>query len=236
MAMNLEIIGRIAERKIQEGIEEGKFDNLPGMGKPLELNDGDSLPLDIRMANKVLKNAGVLPEWIQVQHEIVSEREEMTRYRERMAGENTKRRARLEQQKLPADHAAMRQFAEWHTRCRDSYLRRIKHFNTSVLKFSILAPSTATPVRSLKVETEMEAFDAQFPALPQQPKVAVPEASKENVTQNLARARYRNGEGGGPMRGWTRAAHLFGLGRSRDIAAEEFDVDEIRRASKNDRP
>jgi hypothetical protein len=233
--MNLEIIGKIAERKIQEGIEEGKFDNLPGKGKPLELNDGDSLPLDVRMANKVLKNAGVLPEWIQVQHEITSEREEMARYRERMAAENGKRRARLEQQKLPADHAALRQFAEWHTRSRDNYLRRIKHFNTSVLKFSILAPSTATPFRSLKVDEQMAEFDAQFPTLAQQPEVPVPEAPKENVAKNLARARYQEGAGGGPLRGWSRAASLFGLGRSRETEPEEFDVEEIRRASKNDR-
>jgi len=232
--MNLEIIGKIAERKIQEGIEEGKFDNLPGMGKPLELNDGDSLPLDVRMANKVLKNAGVLPEWIQVQHEITTEREEMARYRERMAAENVKRHTRLKQQKLPADHAAMRQFAEWHTRTRDNYLRRIKHYNTSVLKFSILAPSTAVPFRSLKVDTEMEAFDAEFPTLTQQPAVAVPEAPKENVTKNIARARYQEGAGGGPLRGWTRAAHLFGMGRSREVETEELDIDEIRRASKND--
>jgi hypothetical protein len=233
--MNLEIIGKIAERKIQEGIEEGKFDNLPGMGKPLELNDGDSLPLDVRMANKVLKNAGVLPEWIQVQHEITSEREEMARYRERVAAENVKRRARLEQQKLPADHAAVRQFAEWHVRCRDNYLRRLKHFNTSVLKYSILAPSTAAPFRSLKIDTEMETFDAQFLPLERQPEVSVAASPQENVTKNLARARYQEGAGGGPMKGWTRAAHLFGLGRSREVASEEFDVDEIRRASKRDR-
>ena len=232
--MNLEIIGRIAERKIQEGIEEGKFDNLPGRGKPLELDGGDSLPLEVRMANKVLKNAGVLPEWIQVQHEITSEREEMARYRERVAAENVKRRARLKQQKLPTDHAAVRQFAEWHVRCRDNYLRRLKHFNTSVLKFSILAPSTAAPFRSLKIDTEMEIFDAQFPPLERQPEVSVAVSSQENVTKNLARARYQEGAGGGPMKGWTRAAHLFGLGRSREVASEEFDVDEIRRASKRD--
>lgn len=234
--MNLEIIGKIAERKIQEGIEEGKFDNLPGMGKPLDLSESDSVPLDVRMANKVLKNAGVLPEWIQVQHEITSEREEMARYRERISAENAKRRARLETQKLPAEHAAMRQFAEWHARCRESYLRRLKQYNTSVLKFSIIAPSTATPFRSLKIDVEMEAFDAVFPTLNQQPEVVVPEAPKENMTKNLARARYQEGAGGGAMRGWTRAAKLFGLGRSRDVEDAEFDVDDLRRASQKDRP
>ncbi len=230
--MNLDIISKIAESKILEGIEEGKFDNLEGMGKPLNLNEDGSLPLDVRMANKVLKNAGVLPEWVQVQREIVSEREEIVRYRERIVVENPKRRARLTG--LPTDHAAVRQFAEWHTRCRSAYLLRLKHHNSSVLKFSILAPSTAAPFRSLRVEEEMEAFDAQFPTLAQQPAVPAPEVPRENVTKNIARARYQDGAGGGPLRGWSRAAHLFGLGRSREVPDEDFDVDEIRRSSKRE--
>ncbi|HEY2586891.1 MAG TPA: DUF1992 domain-containing protein [Tepidisphaeraceae bacterium] len=34
---------RLAERRIEEAMREGKFDNLPGMGKPLEL---DPMPAD----------------------------------------------------------------------------------------------------------------------------------------------------------------------------------------------
>src|SRR5262245_32701654 len=31
------VLRRVAERRIEEAMREGKFDNLPGMGKPLEL-------------------------------------------------------------------------------------------------------------------------------------------------------------------------------------------------------
>ena len=31
------MFGRIADRKIEEAMQEGKFDNLPGAGKPLDL-------------------------------------------------------------------------------------------------------------------------------------------------------------------------------------------------------
>ncbi len=229
-AVNLDIIGKIAETKILEGIEEGKFDNLEGMGKPLNLGEDSSLPLDVRMANKVLKNAGVLPEWIQVRHEITSEREEIERYRERVFAENPKRRARLKG--LPTDHAAVRQFAEWHSRCRDAYLRRLKRCNSSILKFSILAPSTAAPFHGIKVDAEMETFDASFPTLAQLPILPAPETPTENVMKNMARARYQQGEGGGQLGGWSRAAHLFGLGRSRELPDDAFDPDEIRRSSK----
>ena len=38
------------------------FDRLPGAGKPLELEDDSHIPEDLRMAYKLLKNAGYVPE------------------------------------------------------------------------------------------------------------------------------------------------------------------------------
>jgi len=53
----LEIIG---ERKIEEAIARGELDDLPGAGRPLELDDGDPLlPPELRMALRILRNAGV---------------------------------------------------------------------------------------------------------------------------------------------------------------------------------
>lgn len=37
------VIRRIGERRIEEAMKEGKFDNLPGMGRPLDL---DPMPAD----------------------------------------------------------------------------------------------------------------------------------------------------------------------------------------------
>ncbi len=53
----LEIIG---ERKIEEAIARGELDDLPGAGRPLELDDGDPLlPPELRMALRILRNAGM---------------------------------------------------------------------------------------------------------------------------------------------------------------------------------
>lgn len=50
----------IAERKIEEAIERGEFDDLPGAGHPLDLDDLDpSLPEELRLAYRILKNAGM---------------------------------------------------------------------------------------------------------------------------------------------------------------------------------
>ena len=54
-------MAKIAEQKIREAQERGEFDNLPGRGRPLELDDDAGVPDDMRMAYKILKNAGVVP-------------------------------------------------------------------------------------------------------------------------------------------------------------------------------
>jgi DnaJ homologue, subfamily C, member 28, conserved domain len=52
---------RIAEQRILEAQRKGEFDDLPGKGKPLELEDLSWVPDDLRIGYKVLKNARVLP-------------------------------------------------------------------------------------------------------------------------------------------------------------------------------
>ena len=51
----------IAEQRIAEAIENGDFDNLPGAGKPLELDDDSLVPEELRLAYRILKNAGFVP-------------------------------------------------------------------------------------------------------------------------------------------------------------------------------
>jgi hypothetical protein len=52
---------RVAEQRIIEAQRKGEFDNLPGKGKPLELEDLSWVPQDLRIGYKILKNAHVLP-------------------------------------------------------------------------------------------------------------------------------------------------------------------------------
>jgi len=63
---------KIAEQRIQDAMEQGEFDNLPGAGKPLELDTNPFVPTELRMAYKVLKNAGVVPQEVETHNEIRS--------------------------------------------------------------------------------------------------------------------------------------------------------------------
>lgn len=58
--------------KIREAMQNGEFKNLSGKGKPLELPDLSHVPEELRAGYTILKNAGVLPEEIQLKKEIVS--------------------------------------------------------------------------------------------------------------------------------------------------------------------
>ena len=62
----------IAERKIRAALEAGELDNLPGSGKPLSMEDDSWVPEDLRMAYRVLKNAGCLPPELELRKEILS--------------------------------------------------------------------------------------------------------------------------------------------------------------------
>jgi DnaJ homologue, subfamily C, member 28, conserved domain len=55
------LIQRIAEQRILEAQRNGAFDNLPGKGKPLELEDLSWVPEELRIGYHILKNAHVLP-------------------------------------------------------------------------------------------------------------------------------------------------------------------------------
>ena len=52
---------RIAEERILDAQRAGAFDDLPGKGKPLNLEDLSWVPEDLRIGYLVLKNAHVLP-------------------------------------------------------------------------------------------------------------------------------------------------------------------------------
>jgi hypothetical protein len=61
---------RIAENRIREAMEQGEFDNLPGAGQPVNLDDYFSTPEDLRMACSVLKNANCRPLEVELLNEI----------------------------------------------------------------------------------------------------------------------------------------------------------------------
>jgi hypothetical protein len=60
-----------AERRIQEALEAGLFRGLPGEGRPLALDDLSGMPEELRASYLVLRNAGALPEELELRRTVL---------------------------------------------------------------------------------------------------------------------------------------------------------------------
>lgn len=87
----------IAERKIEEAMAEGAFQDLSGAGAPLHLDEDAFVDPDLRMAHRLLKNNGFAPGWIEEARELESDlaslRSELPRARSEHELETLRRRA-----------------------------------------------------------------------------------------------------------------------------------------------
>lgn len=68
----MSLIDRIAERRLEEAVEQGELQDLPGAGQPLELDDDSMIPEHLRTAYRVLKNANCIPPELAEREEIRS--------------------------------------------------------------------------------------------------------------------------------------------------------------------
>ncbi len=69
-ALIMSLFFLLAEQRIEEAMREGAFDNLPGAGKPLDLEDDRMVPEESRVAYRLLKNAGFIPPELEDRKEI----------------------------------------------------------------------------------------------------------------------------------------------------------------------
>ncbi len=68
---------KLVEEIIRDAMARGEFDNLPGKGKPLDLDGYFDLPEAERMAIKLLKDSGFLPEEVQLLKDINALKEKL---------------------------------------------------------------------------------------------------------------------------------------------------------------
>lgn len=61
---------QIVEAIIKDAMERGKFDNLPGKGKPIDLTEYFETPEETRVAHSILKNAGMTSREVDLLKEI----------------------------------------------------------------------------------------------------------------------------------------------------------------------
>lgn len=137
----------IAERKIKEAIDDGVFDNVPGKGEPLDLDEYIMQTPEQRITTRILKNANALPEWLQLEKDIEREIHELNPRKERM---------------LRAVHAARTEAnrERLSERLRKTHKERLDMLNNMILKYNFVTPPAVQRVFSpYVVRREMAALE-----------------------------------------------------------------------------
>jgi|SRR6185503_6005684 len=60
----------LVEQRLEEAVSRGELQNLPGEGRPLELVGDVLIPEELRVAYRILKNAGFVPPEVQAFNDI----------------------------------------------------------------------------------------------------------------------------------------------------------------------
>lgn len=68
----MDLFTMLSEEKIREAYKNGEFNDLPGFGKPLAPDEAANVPKELRMAYRLLKNAGYSPEENELKKEMLT--------------------------------------------------------------------------------------------------------------------------------------------------------------------
>lgn len=147
----------IAERKILEWIESGGPERLTNRGAALDLTENPFTPEDLRMAHRIMHNAGIAPEWVQlgsdIERDLAHCREEVRRFHD------AQRRDRLHARTASLDglialRARMRVRAD---EFRTAQTARYRHVNSQIARFNTLCPVASLHRVPANAEHEIEA-------------------------------------------------------------------------------
>ena|SRR5688572_25326078 len=135
----------LVERKIQDAIAQGLFDNLPGQGKPLNLKKNPYLDPAMELAYNMLEKNGFAPEWIEQDKAIRKELETM------------RRQLRLfwEQRRGKPHHEARWQKAV------AEFSERLVKLNRRIDTFNLTVPLLSLHKTRLQLEDELQQVQAE---------------------------------------------------------------------------
>ena len=127
-------------KQIKEAMDRGEFANLPGKGKPLTLDTNPYLTPQARMVNRLLKENGFTPRWVELEKEIKQEKAQL----ERVLINLKARRGRLVDivEQYPHRRGAIsRTFEQERARALAHYSEKLENLNRKVQRVNLLMPT-----------------------------------------------------------------------------------------------
>lgn len=140
----------LVEKKIREAMEEGEFDNLPGKGKPVDTTENPFEDPELRMAHRLLRNAGFAPPWMEERKEIdVGLERALT-----ILG----RAWDLRQQALLVDESSAE--ASWQRNVAE-FRDKVAVLNRRIQEYNLQVPAAVFERRKIDCEHEIRRFDSR---------------------------------------------------------------------------
>ena len=151
-------------KQIEEAMERGEFANLPGTGKPLKLDTNPFLTPQARMANRLLKENGFAPRWVELEKEIKREKVQL----ERILINLKARRERLSAivQQYPHRRGAIsRTFEQERARAMAQYSEKLENLNQKIQSVNLLMPTRNRQYALINRVQALDCFQKVCPSL-----------------------------------------------------------------------
>lgn len=134
------------EELIRAAMREGKFENLPGKGKPLKLEDNPHANPDWRLAHHILREGGFTLPWIEKRHEIEVDLAQ--------ARADLLRAWNWHEDPFPQDLPRDQVEKTW-CDARETFRGQVQTLNKRIADYNLEAPSDQFQMRSLNYEREI---------------------------------------------------------------------------------
>jgi DnaJ family protein C protein 28 len=138
---------------IRDAMRNGRFDNLPGEGKPLEVEDDSSVPAHLRMAHKLLKDNDLAPDWIMQGQAIDAEREQWRRQARREL--RAYRGALADAGRSPSPEISRSRVQTRWEQTRAELAAQAEALNRQILSYNLKVPPGVTHKPQLDVSREL---------------------------------------------------------------------------------
>ncbi len=142
----------LVTEQLDEAAANGAFENLPGKGRPLRLNENPNEPADMRMANKLLKDNQLSPTWIGDRKALTAEIGKLRAEMQREWGH-----WRVRAGESGADREALAR--AWQRIVRD-WEARIDELNRRIVSLNISLPIWRMELHRLRLNEELERIGA----------------------------------------------------------------------------
>ncbi len=151
-------------KQIEEAMERGEFSDLPGKGKPLKLDANPFLTPQTRMANRLLKENGFSPRWVELEKEIKKEKAQLERVFINLKARR-ERLAAIVQQYPHRREVISRTFEQERARAIAQYSEKLENLNQKIQRVNLLMPTRNRQYALINRAQALACFQEVCPSL-----------------------------------------------------------------------